>query len=648
MEVARLVEQRKAGNITQEEFFVNLNKLRRANNARRDSPRELSAGRRPSSEPEAPPDQEAEDRVMCGTTSDICGVLAPSIRTARGIEGAEDRMGTTTSPTVSSISGPAPPPTKEQNNGASSQPRPAGEPALSSRVASMAVVPGDSRVTTGGVTQTLQEERRDGAVEFNREPASQEAQLVVADKRAVSRLSLNSTSARGSPSTPITTPDNARSSTADALASNRTQQQQLVLLNEAEREEEYDWLVSPNGEAQLPRRTHKTHVSRGTHCSRKSCGSRDDVGGHEANGTVRPVLVSPTPARTSASLVGRRNWIPIGGASQNAWHDDKRRPQQQNSIRPSASCTTSPEECRIVFVARRPDNDVHGNARRDRSEPGSSQGISRLEEARRRILTCSNRRRCALQSDTARTVGAPRTAQSVGNPAWPGPCLMRDQSRIDDDMSVRSLPSATRIRGSRSRHRESPTSRRLGGRGMSGSASVGSLERGGQFDRFSSRRDRYGYPLHERGGLGTTSDSRERSGSSHRLFSPMIKGLPNFYQFRPRRTLDSLGRTIQHASAGNASQQESLYARGTRWLAKAGDNRCPTLIVSYFVASGTSSNSTNAVHLASDKIRRSPQPGCIFYLVLQITNFVRKHANLREFTYWLRSCGMDHWLTVHE
>lgn len=93
--------------------------------------------------------------------------------------------------------------------------------------------------------------------------------------------------------------------------------------------------------------------------------------------------------------------------------------------------------------------------------------------------------------------------------------------------------------------------------------------------------DRYGYPLHERECLGSTGGSE---GGAHNLrFSPVIKGLPDFYESRPKRQTqdNAFERSLECVREGGWGQPStagtSLYERTTEWQARASELRYASL-----------------------------------------------------------------------
>lgn len=128
---------------------------------------------------------------------------------------------------------------------------------------------------------------------------------------------------------------------------------------------------------------------------------------------------------------------------------------------------------------------------------------------------------------------------------------------------------------SRGRHREPRGAPRRRHSGHS-TGSVGSFDSDRYFTT-AVRCDRYGYPLHERECLGSYGADAGLNGGGGPRYSPMIKGLPDFYDSRPKRQSrddESLGRRThginREAPAGRSA---SLYQRTTEWRAQASEIR---------------------------------------------------------------------------
>ncbi len=139
--------------------------------------------------------------------------------------------------------------------------------------------------------------------------------------------------------------------------------------------------------------------------------------------------------------------------------------------------------------------------------------------------------------------------------------------------------SAGILRQSRDRHRESLSSTagrpRRDSRRRSSNISAASFD-SGRYYTTAVRCDRFGYPLHERECLGSSGPSGGGGGGGGGgatragvgpVFSPTIKGLPDFYESRPRRT--------GGARYTDAEKQSSvsLYTRTTDWQARASELR---------------------------------------------------------------------------
>ncbi|CAM9292255.1 unnamed protein product, partial [Ectocarpus fasciculatus] len=132
---------------------------------------------------------------------------------------------------------------------------------------------------------------------------------------------------------------------------------------------------------------------------------------------------------------------------------------------------------------------------------------------------------------------------------------------------------------SRGRHREPRGAPRRRHSGHS-TGSVGSFDSDRYFTT-AVRCDRYGYPLHERECLGSYGAGAGLSGGRGPRYSPMIKGLPDFYESRPKRQSrddESLGRrTHGNNREAPAGRSTSLYQRTTEWRAKASEVRARKL-----------------------------------------------------------------------
>lgn len=560
MEVAKLVEQRKLGQITQEDFFIRLNELRRANITARSSSSHddlddekqqkpttsvSKAIGQPSQEPEGKKDSsEARDSIV------VDGEVEAELRQARGDE-----------------SDTAAPALVGQDAGPRRQP---------SAVDLLLLDEVDSGIPAACAEGTIVDEVRRqqqnaGRVrehEFDRNSVVVHEPWLVVPQSHVVVCSTGSTSVPTTPPAHTHIPSNVSEDAKVPVVDGR-RLQKLISSKELDREEEdSEWLTTPMGETHCLPRARKTCASRGA-SSRSSPGTGAREG--EFFDTVDCSGVLPQRSRTLNGQARSRRWIPAGARSPRAWSIVTNVLSAASRNPPSISAPGRGQGCRRNYP-------IDSNPLREESTAlEKSAGMSRLEEARRRVLSSSSPQRRETGSDTWRKVGSTPTA---GKPVWPE--ARRNSSGIDNDMSDddmrdddSSLPSGTRIRRSQSPHEERHERCSSTGKRVSSSASVRSSERGWSVDRNQSRRDRYGYPLHERGGLGAI-DERACNSSNH-LFAPMIKGLPEFYQTRPRRSVDHLrGRVKPCTSATDKGQQGLVYERSTRWLAKADNDRRAT------------------------------------------------------------------------
>lgn len=536
MDAARLVEQRKAGKITQEEFFIQLNELRRANSTRgsRDVNEDLSTSDTESVVvgPADSPKGKGSGRKV--TTDNNAAVYSAT-------SGVEDREGTSSGTDIGPI---------EEELRLSMEYNELRQQEQATNPSDRHSVTLESRAEGGAVESTTQQ--------FNYLNGDREL-LFFQGGLSESRNSLRGVGPTGFP---MCVPAPTGGSLSPPASGGRLESRSQTDTN---RGDDSYWLISPRGETETPRRVRKTFASRSgtTRCS--TTGEFT-----ETKKARSPGLSPPRLSRTvENNITAPRHWLPVDGGSPRVRDDGTSRFQQPFTVR-APSFTSSNEKKKSISWQETENNvPLHSQpGRRGRPTLGPSSGASPLEETKRRLLT-SNRRVC-VNSDSAhwryvdRASSHQSTAQSPRPPPpTPQPVFLH---RVDRSESVRSLSYGAHCR-ERCRHPEKPVSYSTDRR-VSGSASAGSLEFGGA-ERYPARRDRYGYPLHEKGGLGTSGDNNKSS-----YFAPMVKGLPEFYQSRPRRTVDSLGQNVDSGRGGAAaSQSASLYERTTGWLAKAGDVR---------------------------------------------------------------------------
>ncbi|CAN0025576.1 unnamed protein product [Ectocarpus sp. 12 AP-2014] len=200
------------------------------------------------------------------------------------------------------------------------------------------------------------------------------------------------------------------------------------------------------------------------------------------------------------------------------------------------------------------------------------------------------RRRPGNNTTTAEDQDRTTTTPQAGQAPSISPTLVPhvgDRHELDDDDQGGVSGAGTELPGgaagglwrSRGRHRE-PRGVPPRRRSVSSTGSVGSFDSDRHFTT-AVRCDRFGYPLHERECLGSYGAGAGRSGGRGPRYSPMIKGLPDFYESRPKRQScddESLGRrTHGNNHEAQAGRSASLYQRTTEWQAKASEVRARKL-----------------------------------------------------------------------
>lgn len=367
-------------------------------------------------------------------------------------------------------------------------------------------------------------------------------------------------------------------------------------LDEEYQNDDYEWLISPKGETtQLHHRTRKSRV-RNNH-------NRDweDATGKDSVQSAAAILSRKSAdVGTVGSSSGKPHRRPTSGSPEQNWERHVSRlysPPIPSSSSPGLSPKTTPIYANVRSMdkkkkkkyrvhrnsfpsqAQQQEHQQHQQLRQQRSE-GRRQSLpssSCLVEVGQQVLqpNFSRRRERGTQESKASFAAdgvISKTSAGLGLGAKRGIRPGASRGVLNDSCqggegSARSLSSGILWR-SRSRHREeygpATESRRLSGSTIN---SVGSLS----LDRYYTvaRRDRLGYPLHEREGL----ESSNVEGDNNMVFSPMIKGLPDFYKSRPKRTLDSFERGVTRPELGESS---SIYERTTDWLIKADKLRYET------------------------------------------------------------------------
>lgn len=388
--------------------------------------------------------------------------------------------------------------------------------------------------------------------------------------------------------------------------------------------EESGWLIPPSGEkTQQPTNSRrKSPDSQRRHPYRRAAakGNGDQfcgIGSTSANARLSPGAGTSSTGRVTAATAAiqsrqpARAWCPAGGAL----FLPQQQPQQQQWLSRSQPATP-PRRLRGNTLAK--DNnaeDVRGKG--GPAEPGLSPG--RGEDGNAAVNTAGDESskphwrpagggapaRSPWQhgggssvrvsssrpatpprprsdgggvrgSDGPSGEGKPRSTGAVSpgrlgalaSPDCRGAGGGRDPRRRSGDgarSAVRGALSDSTGGGpwrSRDQHREpqhSPAPRRESRRRSSNTVASFDSDR---YYTAAVRCDRYGYPVHEREGIGSSG-----AGGGANLFAPMIKGLPDFYESRPNR------RSRGDGPAGGGGAGQSLYERTTDWQAKASDLR---------------------------------------------------------------------------
>lgn len=569
MDAAQLVEQRKAGSITQEQFFIALNKLRRANSG-------LDSTRPPSL-----------STTTTTTTTETAAAAPPNAEIVGEAENDETQRGgpdlCSFRPTSAAMDGMSDGsirrPKVVPHNDTHQKPEP--------RPSAIAVPGTQTETDADGTSIDVASQRFGGPRRENH------VQLIGRGDPARHNTPHESTRSISPRKHAVTSPTGGRG--RERLLSPDGDEQ----ANEVQRREESEWLVSPRGETQsrlLTRKMPGDQKHSGSRHAFVSNGQGSVLRGESAaRGLTSPLK---NGGDTESNRVMKAQWRPAGGggSSQPCW-------QQGNLVQPGGKSTPvasplSPSAItRMVLSAaaitrsdepgddggdqRRPVDDSLPRRIRGTRAQQSSAVRSILEKARqRRVVTSSGvgRRRRGLStqqqdSSAGSTAEGALSSTNIFHDAsqqhtWSG---VRSCSKTGEDASTSSLPpdDSHRRRYRPSREKEGTAPRAAATRRqLSGSASVGGLDC--QDRAFSARCDRYGYPLHETEGLG----SSRGAGGGRSLFSPRIKGLPAFYRSRPRiNTTESSQVNFERAGGGGASQPNSVYERTTRWLAQSGDLR---------------------------------------------------------------------------
>ncbi|CAB1110047.1 unnamed protein product [Ectocarpus sp. CCAP 1310/34] len=257
----------------------------------------------------------------------------------------------------------------------------------------------------------------------------------------------------------------------------------------------------------------------------------------------------------------------------------ERRHRLGNTCPPDPSRAASPQQLR-------PEAHREGKA----SPPAAAATTPGGHRSAATPFSSRRRRRPGNNTTTAEEKDGTTTTPQAGQAPSISPTLVPhvgDRHDLDDDDNGGVTGAGTGLPmgavgglwRSRGRHRE-PRGAPRRRHSVNSTGSVGSFDSDRYFTT-AVRCDRFGYPLHERECLGSYGAGAGLSGGRGPRYSPMIKGLPDFYESRPRRQSrddESLGRrTHGNNREAQAGRSASLYQRTTEWQAKASEVRARKL-----------------------------------------------------------------------
>lgn len=519
MNAAELVEKRKTGSITQEEFFVALNQLRRENSARGklDSPAQL------------PEDGAVERDKPAVNQTELNGGCSAHVKGGVG-ENSHSHSSSSSSIHSSHADGPVGNHAADDDSGV---PRSLCEP---SRLGGRGPAP--------SLPETADAGSRGRAIETFPRPEGSPPAIQLRSQGDSARLSTFRKLNR------ITPP--AAASTADTTpVESRRELRWRDQAGQRELDDESEWIVSPSGEAR-----------RRCHSLRKTPEfPSDDRRKSEDSSGIRSSTGALSQSRSGGGFAeschtATRNWRPAGESPPSCWQGDgerlRSRPETPPRSRSGKRLTTTAKTMTRVHATTQSSSQraegteerhhLRGNGSSRQKEQQTSPVISRLEEAKRRTLSPGDggrRRRAAEES-----------VLSVA---------------ASDEVSIRHA-SMTKDRSKRYLYQDDLMAK-LATRRPSGSPCVCSLNTGRHYT--AARRDRHGYPLHDRKCFGISS----MGGVSSSLFAPMTKQLPEFYQTMPKRTPDIFLGSVASTGGAKANQPTSVYERSTGWQARASEIR---------------------------------------------------------------------------
>lgn len=548
MDAAQLVEQRKAGIITQEQFFIALNLLRRANSGLDNKPC--------STAPAPAPSTDRTDGEKFIAREKLDGPGSESVGAATINNTANDRA-----------SGYGPQKGAVKIAGSIGRSAAGGDHA---RQSSEPLPPGQQQSSTAEETvNKLDGSAPMGAISGELEDSPCKAQLSVELNSSNIGLKIPHEFSR------LISPTASRSGTG-----NRPQlQSRRDTEDKANRDDDSHWLISPNGETSQShrRRMRKTPESRTAYNRDGRVDDRDR--------TMSAARLSPSRSSNRGKAERRsakQPWRPAGGSGEKGLYLQSNIPRSQSppatSSRPPSTGLGATGAVAAEGTPGEQENKQRNSSICDNlySRQTYHQQVHQqpslvnlpLETLKRRVAdrNSGRRRRQSTQEPIISSAASDSVERNTFLGAQSG--ARTGGSVVDfggDDIGVRSLPPGILWRRRPRNRGEDELTRRS--RRLSSSPSLGSLDS----NRFCTvaTRDRFGYPLHERECLGSSG----AVGRNTLVFSPMIKGLPDFYHARPNRTSDPFQQRFKFSKTAEVDQSRPLYERATDWLAKAGELR---------------------------------------------------------------------------
>lgn len=368
---------------------------------------------------------------------------------------------------------------------------------------------------------------------------------------------------------------------------------------------ESEWLFTPSGE-----KTHsvRRHVREAPEPLRHDSSTNSIVFG-DGGGDSNSIINSKT--RSTAGLSPRKTGggddSESGGGAVGLGSDNRRsrppgrepKPHRQGDRRRSRSQPPTPSLSRGTGDAGR----VGGGM--TRMESGSGEKHDRTESIRHRDPSDSGGSQRLPPRSAAQNQRSPTTSRldrgeqrGFGGAASPG-CGKQSRSTQNSDISpgaseparrasdkplsarrhdpllrdgnskVGSQPSGA-LRRSRSLSQEGSAPARGPRRLCINSSSARSTQDHSDRYNTAAKYDQYGYPLHENQCL---ESGEAGAGTSGLVFTPTIKRLPGFYESRPKLAPASAKQYLGSMKRAGLRQSSSMYERGTGWKANVDDIR---------------------------------------------------------------------------